>query len=115
MDDYMYVFDTRPQVLPSKIFGRGIVQLDNIYEFQTAYAYKEDEQADYLKQISDKLKEAYKTRARAVPILPERVTLDFVKDYLLDLSSVPIGVSKDSLAIECFDFKSKYTTMVCSN
>ena len=113
--DYTAILGNTNKVFPSKVKGRGLVKYDATYEFQTAYPYKEDEQADYIKQIVGKLKEAYKTRAKPVPILPDSVTLDFVKDYLLELSSVPIGVSKGSLSIECFDFKTKYFTLVASS
>ena len=110
--DYISILGNTNKVYPSKYKGRGLVRLDQIYEFQTAYTYKEDEQADYLKQVVDKLNEAYKTKARRIPILPNIVTLDFVKGSISGLSSIPLGIAKNTLDIDCFDFKSKYISII---
>ena len=113
--DYSGILGNTNKVYPSKIKGRGLVKLDNVYEFQTAYPYKEEEQNDYIKQIVTKLKSAYKNMANPIPILPEKVTLDFVKQSLGGLSRIPVGVAKDTLNIECYDFKSKYITLISGN
>ena len=113
--DYISILGNTNKVYPSKAKGRGLVKYDYVYEFQTAYPYKEAEQTEYIKQIVAKLNEAYPNKAKAVPILPEKVTLSFVKDYLLDLASIPIGVQKGQLGIESFDFKSKYATLIIGN
>ena len=113
--DYISILGNTNKVYPSKAKGRGLVKYDYVYEFQTAYPYKEAEQTEYIKQIVAKLNEAYPNKAKAVPILPEKVTLSFVKDYLLDLASIPIGVQKGQLGIESFDFKSKYATLITGN
>ena len=110
--DYSSVLGNTNKVYPSKYKGRGLVRLDSVYEFQTAYPYKEAEQSEYLKQIVDKLNQAYKTKARQIPILPDQVTIDFVKSSLLGLSRIPIGVAKDTLHVEWFDFKSKYISLI---
>ena len=113
--DYISILGNTNKVYPSKAKGRGLVKYDNVYEFQTAYPYKESEQVEYIKQIVTKLTEAYPTKAKSVPILPDKVTLDFVKDYLVDLVSIPIGVQKGNLEVESFDFKSKYATLITGN
>ena len=113
--DYVSVLGNTNKVYPSKYKGRGLVKQEAVYEFQTAYPYKEDEQNEYLKQIIEKLNGAYNTRAKAVPILPEKVTLEFVKDSLLGLNAIPIGVVKSSLSIDVFDFKTKFTTLITGN
>ena len=110
--DYAGILGTTNKVLPSKCKGRGLVRLDNVYEFQTAYPYKEDEQSDYLKQIVNKLKEAYKGTAKRIPILPDNVSLDFVKSSINGLAKIPIGITKNTLDIECYDFKAKYITLI---
>ena len=64
--------------------------------------------ADYIKIISRKLNEICDYKAQRIPILPEVVTKEFVKDYLGDISNIPIGVSKDSLEISTINIKDKY-------
>ena len=113
--DYTNILGNTNKVYPSKIKGRGLVKLDQVYEFQTAYPYKESEQSDYLKQIITKLNQAYKTKAKPIPILPEIVSLDFVKSELDGLSKIPIGIIKSSLSIDCFDFKAKYISIITGN
>ena len=46
--DYGTVISGVRKKEPSKVYGRGLISLDGIYEFQTAYAYKEEKLTDYL-------------------------------------------------------------------
>ncbi len=110
--DYANIIGNTNKVYPSKFKGRGLVKLDSIYEFQTAYPYKEDEQVEYLKQIVDKLNQAYKNRAKVIPILPQVVSLDFVRGGLTGLSSIPVGIEKATLDIKCYDFRAKYMNII---
>ena len=110
--DYITIFGNTGKVYPSNIKGRGIVKMDKVYEFQTAYAYKADELVEYIKLICNKLAEKYKVRAANIPVLPHKVTLDFISTYLTGLDSIPVGVNKSNLAINVLDLKTKYTTLV---
>ena len=65
---------------PSKAYGRGLIGLDNVYEFQTAYSYKEEIMSDYIKIISKKLNEICEYKAPRIPILPEVVNQEFVNN-----------------------------------
>ena len=84
---------------PSKVYGRGLISLDNIYEFQTAYAYKEEKLTEYVKIICQKLENICEYQAKPVPVLPEVVTIKLLKDYYTNLSAVPVGVYKETLDI----------------
>lgn len=84
---------------PSKVYGRGLINLEGIFEFQTAYAYKEEKMSEFIKTICTKLQEICEFKAKKIPILPEVVTLDLVRDYLTGFTSIPIGVEKETLAI----------------
>ena len=52
--DYSSVLPGVRKKEPSKVYGRGMIQLDGIYEFQTAYPYVEEKISDYIKTISTK-------------------------------------------------------------
>ncbi len=112
--DYASLLGNTHGVVPSQIVGRGLIKLDNIYEFQTAYPFKKDRVGEYLKIISLKLSQIYNKTAPRVPILPDVVDYNFISKELKTLNNVPIGVEKDTLKISNFDFKSRLITLVSS-
>lgn len=110
--DYISILGNTNKVYPSKIFGRGLLKLDKVYEFQTAYPYNPENMSEYISIICTKLRDKTKIFAEPVKILPDIVTEDYISSKLLGLESVPIGIDKSSLAISCWDFKNNYTTMI---
>ena len=106
--DYSSVIPGVRKKEPSKVFGRGLILLDGIYEFQTAYTYKEEKITDYIKIISNKLNKLCTYKAQRIPILPEVVNKEFVNNYLGTLSSIPVGVEKDTLAIATINLNDKF-------
>ena len=84
---------------PSKVYGRGLIQLEGIYEFQTAYAYKEEKLTEYIKIICDKLQTICEYKAKNVPILPEVVTGSLLKNSFVNLQKIPVGINKETLEI----------------
>lgn len=113
-DDYYNVFDNVGKKRPSRIFGRGLVSLNEgeIYEFQTAKICEPEKWSIYIKQEITKLKENGKNEARPVPIMPKKVTLELVKNEIKALSSLPIGVSKGELEIYKYDFTKKKINLI---
>lgn len=105
--DYSSVLPGAYKKEPSKVFGRGLVELENVFEFQTAYSYTEEKMTDYIKIISKKLNDICEYKAPRIPILPEVVDNEFVSNYLGDLDNIPIGVEKESLAISTVNFSNK--------
>ncbi len=93
---------------PSKAFGRGLIDLDGIFEFQTAYPYKEEKMADYIKIICKKLNDICETKAKKVPVLPEVVTQEIVSSSFGSLQTLPVGIEKESLEISTINLKSSY-------
>ncbi len=110
--DYTSVLGNVRGKYPSPIVGRGLIRLDDLYEFQTAYPYLKDKMSDFLKIVSLKLSNLYKSTAPRVPVLPEKVTYDFVSKDLKGLNNVPIGVEKQTLQISSYDFESKYINLI---
>ena len=106
--DYSSVLPNVRKKEPSKSYGRGLVNLDSIYEFQTCYAYNESKLTDYIKAISQKLNTICEYKAPRIPILPEVVNSEFVKEYLSSIKTIPLGVSKETLNIRTTDFEKKY-------
>ena len=106
--DYSSIIPGARKKEPSKVFGRGLIGLDNVYEFQTAYSYKEEKMSDYIKIISKKLNEICEFKAPRIPILPEVVNSEFVNNYLGNIETIPVGVEKDTLNIATLNLKNEF-------
>ena len=115
-DDYFNVFDNVGKKRPSHIFGRGLVALNEgeIYEFQTAKICEPEKWNQYIKETINKLNETSEIRAKSVPVIPKKVTLEYIKDEITDLSAIPIGVSKKDLEIYKYDFVKRKMNVICS-
>ena len=106
--DYSAVIPGVRKKEPSKVYGRGLISLDGIFEFQTAYAYKEEKMTDYVKVVSEKLNKVCSYKAQKIPILPETVTQEYVSEYLGKINSVPVGVEKETLNIATIDLNNRF-------
>lgn len=103
---------SRTKIEPADISGRGLVKLDSIYEFQAAVP---TDKANYNTFIMDKIKslcEIYPDSAPKVPVLPEVVTVSYCSDALKDVSSIPVGVEKESLKIRTLDLTKNTVSMI---
>ncbi len=97
--DYSVVVGKTDGLIPSKYKGRGLVALDRVYEFQTAYCSDASDTFEFLSEYCEKLKENATIFAKKIPVLPEIVNFDYVKGNIADLKNVPVGISKRSLDI----------------
>lgn len=110
--DYSSILGNTHKKFPSKIYGRGLISDDAIYEFQTAYPYEHEKMNEYLKVISKKLNTIFKTKAYKIPILPKVVDHDIVKNTLNNIETIPVGIEKDSLQIATIDAKKNYISLI---
>ena len=106
--DYSAVIPGVRKKEPSKAYGRGLILLDSIFEFQTSYPYKEERMSDYIKVVSEKLNDICDYKAVKIPILPNIVTKDIVSEYLGNIKTIPVGVEKDSLDISRIDLSNAF-------
>jgi S-DNA-T family DNA segregation ATPase FtsK/SpoIIIE len=106
--DYASVIPGVRKKEPSKVFGRGMILLDSIFEFQTAYAYKEEKLTDYIKIVCDKLRDICDYKAQRIPILPDTINQEVVKDYLGRIDKIPVGVEKETLDMALINLKDKF-------
>lgn len=114
-DDYRYVINAPRNLIPSNHFGRGLVELDDILEFQTAYVTKPDDITKTIKDIATQLKASYTKRAPKIPVLPRFLTADKLLNKDFNLSNVPVGISKNKLQIIDYDFNKYNLTPVITN
>lgn len=97
--DYVMVVGRTEGLVPAKYKGRGLVVLDRLYEFQTAYCTKAEDVGDAVRRFCESMAAASDKRAAGVPVLSETVDAAFVAPYIRTLREVPVGVAKDSLEI----------------
>ena len=114
-DDYLYIFDKLGKKRASALYGRGLVPIGNeIYEFQTAKVCDTEKQGDYIKNITQKLREVDKHTAKHIPIMPEVVTIEHIKDKIGSINALPIGINKRTLGVATYDFKKAPVNIVTS-
>lgn len=115
-DDYTYIFNKARKKKPSNYTGRGLVTIgsDIVYEFQTTRICKPENVNTFMKNVKLKLSKINPNKAPEIPVLPEVVTINNVKDELTDISSVPIGISAKTIKTYKYNFKSQIVTLVTS-
>lgn len=113
-NDYSSILGNVKKMKPAAIEGRGLVRLADVYEFQTAHICKDEEASKLIREFCMKLDSSTRIKAKKVPTLPEKVTIDFVKDAFTGLQNVPIGVNKETLEIETFNFQTGFSTLITS-
>lgn len=110
-DDYSVIIGKTVGLYPEKHKGRGIFGIDNdtLVEFQTASIFNAERPYSAIRSYCIKLAEMYSSyHVQKVPVLPQNVTRQFLVPYVKkrNLSEIPVGVEKNSLAISYFDFSS---------
>ena len=114
-EDYSVIIGNTHKLYPSEIYGRGLVKQDNIYEFQTAHIVNDEELLNKISSLRDELREKYKYSAREIPVVPKEVYVNTVIDKLSNMREVPIGINKNTILPEMYNFKDNYMTIVTSN
>lgn len=98
----------------SEFSGRGFIELEDTYEFQTAHICDDNELTEKIKITCDTLKASATIFAKPVPILPDVVTFDYVRSAFKDLKSLPIGVENKNLSIATYDVRQRFATTITS-
>ena len=111
-DEYLSIFEEIGKKRPANIFGRGLIKMEDIYEFQTARICETEKWNTYIKEVIEDLKKNSTISAKNIPILPSKVTLDHVKNELKDLTKVPIGIEKKNLNVFTYNFKRRLINIV---
>lgn len=115
--DYSTVVGKTDGLFPSKFKGRGLIKRDELYEFQLASLTDDQVPYAFIQETCKALAEKWNgSTARKVPILPDKVNVEFLCDYA-DTNkklNIPVGVEKSSLNVHYYPFHSAYINMVMS-
>lgn len=115
--DYSSVVGKTDGLFPSKFKGRGLIKLDELYEFQVASLTDEEVPYAYIQEACKKLNAEWKENsALKIPILPDKVNIEFLYEYY-DANkplNIPVGVEKNSLGVHYYPFGQSYINMIMS-
>ncbi len=93
----------RTKIEPAAVSGRGLVKLDAVFEFQAAVPTEKENLNTFVLDKINELCKLYPESAPKVPVLPEVVTVSYCSDQMMGLTSVPVGVEKESLQVRTLD------------
>ncbi len=113
-EDFITILGSINKSYPAKLFGRGIIKNDEVYEFQTASICEPDNLISHVKKQNDFYHEKYGSKAKSVPVLPSVVTYSDVKEAFGQTHELVIGIQKDNLEIVKYDFIKSYATIITS-
>jgi len=98
--DYSSVVGKTDGLFPSKFKGRGLIKRDELYEFQLASLTDDEVPFAFIQETCKELAEKWEGEtARKIPILPDKVNVEFLSDYV-DANkklNIPVGVEKNPL------------------
>lgn len=115
--DYVSILGKTDGLYPMRYKGRGLVKVkDTIYEFQTAYPSKNLQSFNEINDFCQQVSIISEDRAYSVPILPEFVSTDFIRPYIInDSMKIPVGIEELSLEPSYYDFHKDYLNFIISN
>lgn len=115
--DYSSIVGKTDGLFPSKFKGRGLVKRDALYEYQIASLTDGEPPFAMIREECEYIRSTWNGQmARKVPILPEVVDREFLKDYFNPGKKmyIPVGVEKNTLNVHCYPFGENYINMVMS-
>lgn len=113
--DYDSLFGSKVKYKLPHILGRGFIKKDNVYEMQVAFITDEEDVFDFIESDSFEVSNKYDIKALPIPILPEVVSFDIMKEYLVDNNRTPIGIDVDTLEVVNYEFYSKEGLIISGN
>ena len=112
--DYVSVLGSKARgVIPKDLKGRGLIEVNNeIYEFQSAKICEETAMQKTVRFICDKFMEAYKFKHNPVPVIPNPINFDVIKDFDLSVNNVCMGYSIVNIEPLFFDLQKNVATLI---
>lgn len=114
-NEYRDILGKTNGVVPAKYLGRGLVKLDKVCEFQTAFIAPDDKKFDTIKETINLLNKSGMKKAKKVPMMPDIINLDLFRQVYSGIDSFPIGITKDTLNLSLYDFSKNCANLISSN
>ena len=115
-DEYRNIFEHLGKKRPSKLFGRGLIEIDDegIFEFQTAKICEASMWNQHILDTIEQLNKKNMYVAKGIPTVPEVVTVEHLENDVSGVSAIPIGITQKSIKPSIFDFKNNVITIISS-
>ena len=113
--DYRDILGKTNGLLPSVTLGRGLAKLDRVVEFQTAFITGDDNPIKAINELISLLSEKGINKAREIPVMPDTIEISRFKNEYTGITSVPIGLTKETLLPYLYDFSKNAINVVCSS
>ena len=110
--DYRSVFGNTNGIMPSKVYGRGLLKNDIVLEFQTAYAFEKQDLYKKILEMSIKSFMQYKTKIKPIPILPKLIEFSHINKGEIGYNFIPVGMSKKDLSIASINLKDEISYLI---
>ena len=107
--EYTTFFNEAPLI--KKNPGRGLIELDNVYEFQIALAFEESLYDNKINYVIEQLNKYLSNKANRVPTIPDSVTIEMLKENAKSLSEIPLGINIKTAQLNTFDFDNKLSVI----
>lgn len=115
-DDYTLIVGNWKKVCLFGYPGRGLVNLGgSVYEFQTCHVCDDESLSQNMATIANNMSQQFPKKVKRIPVLPESIDIELLKDEFQDLHGVPIGIKKSNLETVKHDFKSGVGNLIASN
>ena len=111
-DDYTTILGNVQKTYPSKIFGRGIIKTDQVYEFQTAKVIEQEDIRTFIKEKCIEINKNFAEGAESIKVLPEIVSIEDVKDEIGKSKELIIGIGKKDLNIVKYDYQKNLINII---
>ncbi len=112
--DYSVVVGKTDGLIPSKVKGRGLINLGSCYEFQTACCTANDDTHEFLSAFCADLRNNATVFAHKVPVLPDVVKVEDVAEVIGYMQKIPVGIAKKSLSPVCINLSNKVAYSVAA-
>ncbi len=113
--EYRDILGKTDGLIPSSCLGRGLIKLDRVVEFQTASITDEESSFNAIRELVDLLNSKGFDKARSIPVMPDIIELELFRPKYEGLTTVPIGLAKESLNASLYDFSSNVMNIISSN
>jgi len=114
-NDYRDILGKTNGVVPSEYLGRGVVRIEDVCEFQTAFIASSEEKYNTVKETIRLLNSKGIKKAMPVPMMPDIIKFDMFKYDYLGIDSVPLGIIKDNLKCCVYDFSRNVANIMAAN
>lgn len=111
-DDFLNIIEGVKKQRPAHVFGRGLIKYSDVYEFQTARICEPEKWNSFIRETIKRLNEMYSERAVSIPVLPNQIKVEDVKELVTQLDKLPIGIYKTSLGLATYDFKNNLVNII---